>query len=142
MRNRFGIDWTGVRGTWFWKQPELSRRLFFRHITSAVGGYFLLPTRPMETAARAAATPIAKAKNVIFIMMAGGPSHVDTFDLKEGSWTPSFAQPESYGDIRWPRGLMPKLAEQMESLAILRSVKAWAAVHEFARDWVQIGRNP
>jgi hypothetical protein len=74
--------------------------------------------------------------------MSGGPSHSDTFDLKEGSWTPSFMAPTSYGDIRWPQGVMPNLGEQMDHIALLRSAKSWAAVHELARTWVQIGRNP
>ena len=142
MKNRFGVDWSNITGTFFWRQPELSRRLFFRHSSSAVAGYFLLPTRPMETVAKAAASPIGRAKNVVFVLMGGGPSHVDTFDLKEGAWTPAFMEPTTYGDIRWPRGLMPKLAEQIDSITLVRSVRAWAAVHEFARTWIQIGRNP
>jgi hypothetical protein len=116
--------------------------MFFRHMASAVGGYFLLPSRPMETVARAAVTPKGTAKSCIFIFMDGGPSHVDTFDLKEGAWTPSSFQPASYGDIRFPRGLMPSLAGQLDSVALLRSVKAYAAVHGLAKQWVQIGRNP
>jgi hypothetical protein len=95
----------------------------------------------METIARGA-TPKGVAKNCIFVLMAGGPSHVDTFDLKEGSWTPGFAQPESYGGVRWPRGIMPKLADQIDSIALVRSVKSWAAVHQLAQTWIQIGRNP
>jgi hypothetical protein len=142
MKNRFGIDWSNIPGTYFWRQPELSRRLFFRHASSAVGGYFLLPTRALETIAKASVSPIGRAKNVIFVLMGGGPSHVDTFDLKEGDWTPPAMEPTSYGEIRWPRGLMPKLAEQLESIALVRSVRSWAAVHEFARSWIQIGRNP
>jgi hypothetical protein len=142
MRDRFGIDWSSIKGSKFWARPQLSRRLFFRHIGSAVGGYFLMPSRPLETLAKAAASPIGAAKNVIFVLMAGGPSHSDTFDLKEGSWTPAFMAPASYGDIRWPQGIMPKLAEQMDSIALVRSVKSWAAVHELARTWIQIGRNP
>ena len=69
----------------------------------------------------------------------GGPSHSDTFDLKEGAWTPSFMAPTSYGDIRWPQGIMPKLGEQMDNIALVRSVRSWAAVHELARTWIQIG---
>ncbi|HYO83811.1 MAG TPA: DUF1501 domain-containing protein [Bryobacteraceae bacterium] len=142
MRDRWGFDWTGVRGTHFWRRPKLSRRLFFRHAASAVGGYFLMPTRPMETVARGAASPKGTAKNVIFVLMAGGPSHTDTFDLKEGAWTPEFFAPESYGDIRWPRGILPLLAERIEDFALVRSVKSWAAVHQLSQTWVQIGRNP
>jgi hypothetical protein len=142
MKDRFGIDWSNIKGSPFWARPQLSRRLFFRHTATAVGGYFLLPSRPMETVARAAVRPVATAKNVVFVMMSGGPSHSDTFDLKEGSWTPAFMAPTSYGEIRWPQGIMPKLAEQMDDVALLRSVKSWAAVHDLARTWVQIGRNP
>jgi uncharacterized protein DUF1501 len=142
MKDRFGIDWSNKTGSFFWARPQLNRRMFFRHSASAVGGYFLLPSRPMETIARAAASPIGTAKNVIFVLMAGGPSHSDTFDLKEGAWTPSFMAPASYGDIRWPQGIMPRLADQLDNIALLRSTKSWAAVHELARTWVQIGRNP
>jgi hypothetical protein len=142
MKDRFGFDWSGVSGTMFWRQPHFSRRVFFRHLASAVGGYFLLPSRPMETVAKAGASPMGTAKNCIFVQLAGAPSHVDTFDLKEGSWTPSYFAPENYGDIRWPKGLMPVLAGQLERIALVRSVKPWAAVHELARTWQMIGRNP
>ncbi len=142
MKDRFGIDWSSIPGTHFWRRPILGRRLFFRHVASAVGGYFLLPSRPGETVARAAGTPLGVAKNCIFILMAGGPSHADTFDLKEGTWTPAAFQPTSFGDVRFPRGLLPKLAEQMDSIVLARSVKSWAAVHGLAQTWMQIGRNP
>jgi hypothetical protein len=143
MRDRFGIDWDETRGTRFWKRPHLlGRRMFFRHLAAGVGGYFLLPTRPAETIARAAVTPKGTAKSCILILMSGGPSHVDTFDLKEGAWTPQGFAPTSYGAIRWPQGLMPNLAMQLDSIALVRSVKSWALVHVLARTWVMIGRNP
>src|SRR5207237_1940457 len=82
------------------------------------------------------------AKNCIFIMMQGAPSHTDTFDLKEGSWTPAAFNPTSYGDVRFPQGLMPQIADQLGSLALVRSVRAWAGVHGLMQSWVQIGRNP
>ncbi len=142
MKDRFGHYWTNIPGHFFWPQPQLGRRMFFRHIASAVGGYFLVPGRPMETVARAAAVPRNTAKNCIFILMAGAPSHVDTFDLKEGPWTPTAFNPTSYSGLRFPQGLMPKIAEQIGSVSLLRSVRSWAAVHGLAQTWVQIGRNP
>lgn len=142
MKDRFGFNWSGITGTWFWNNPHFSRRVFFRHMGAAVGGYYLLPRRPMETVAKAAATPVNTAKNCIFILMSGAPTHADTFDLKEGAWTPASFNPTSYGDLRWPQGLLPKLADQLDSIALVRSVKPWAAVHNLAQDWVQIGRNP
>jgi hypothetical protein len=140
MKELLGND--RIQGIPFWKRPQIGRRLFFRHVASAAAGYFLLPARPMETVAQAAPPLLNKARNCIFILMVGGPSHIDTFDLKEGAWTPAEFNPTSYGDIRFPQGLMPKLAEQMDSLVFVRSVKPWAAVHQLAQTWVQIGRNP
>jgi hypothetical protein len=147
MKDRFGIDWNRVAkdhgpGSPFWRRPTLTRRRFFRHAGAAVSGYFLLPELNTETIARAGVSTIGTAKNCIFILMRGGPSHIDTFDLKEGSWTPRELEPTSYGGVRWPRGLMPKLGEQMDSIALVRSVKAWALVHGLAQVWAQIGRNP
>ena len=126
-------------GTHFWKRPALDRRVFFRHLGAAVTGSYFLPA--LAPAVKAAETP-AKAKNVIFILMAGGPSHVDTFDLKEGAWTPSAFEPTPFNSLRWPRGLMPKIAENIDTVALLRSAKAWAVVHGLCQTWVQIGRNP
>jgi hypothetical protein len=142
MKNRFGFDWSGVRGTHFWSRPQLNRRMLFRHAASALGGYFLLPSRPLENVAKAAPSTIGTAKNVIFVLLAGGPSHADTFDLKEGDWTPSFLNPTSYGDLRWPQGLMPTLGQNINNVALVRSARAWAAVHQLSQTWIQIGRNP
>ncbi len=116
--------------------------MFFRHVASAVGGYFLLPTRPFERVAKAAATPKNTAKNVIFVLMAGAPSHTDTFDLKVGPWTPAGFNPTTYGNTLFPQGLMPNLAAQLGNIALVRSARSWAAVHGLAQTWVQIGRNP
>lgn len=142
MKDRFGQDSSRVEGTWFWRRPHLSRRIFFRHAAAAIGGYYLLPARPMETVARAAVSTKATAKNCIFILLAGAPSHTDTFDLKEGPWTPAAFNPTSFGDLRFPQGLLPKLAEQLDSVALVRSVRSWAAVHSLAQTWWQVGRNP
>jgi hypothetical protein len=116
--------------------------MFFRHVASAVSGYFLLPRRPGEVLAKAAGSPIGRAKNCIFILLNGAPSHVDTFDLKEGPWTPEYFEPTTYGDLRFPRGLLPNLADRLDSIAFLRSVRSWNTAHPLAQTWVQIGRNP
>jgi Protein of unknown function (DUF1501) len=129
-------------GTHFWRRPAIDRRVFFQHAGAAVAGSFFLPGRSLETIAKGASTPVGTAKNVIFVMMSGGPSHADTFDLKEGAWTLPAMEPTSYGDLRWPRGLFPKLAEQIDSLALVRSARAYALVHGLVQSWVQIGRNP
>jgi len=142
VKDRFAFDVTCAPQTQFWNRPLVHRRLFFRHMASATGGFFLLPTLTTERLARAAVSTKNTAKYCIFVMMRGGPSQIDTFDFKEGPWMPASLRPASYGDIRWPQGLMPKLAEQLGSVALIRSMRSWAAVHVLAQSWVQIGRNP
>src|ERR1700676_3421271 len=102
MKDRFGYDWSKARGAQFWRLPHIGRRMFFRHIATAMSGYFLLPSPPMETIAKAAVTPIGTASIGIFILLTGAPSNIDTSDLKEGSWTPAYFNPPSFGDVRFP----------------------------------------
>ena len=136
------IDQNHIARTQFWRRPQLDRRLFFKHLSTAVGGYMLMPSKPLETVARAAAAPINKAKNVIFVMMRGAPSHIDTFDLKQGPWLPAAYNPTTYDGVAFPQGLFPVLASQMDRIALMRSVKPWVVVHQLGQDWVEIGRNP
>ena len=143
MKDYFGTDWSGVTGAPYWSKPQLGRRMFFRHLASAVSGYMLLPGRPMETVSKAAVSPKGTAKNCIFFMMQGAPSHTDTFDLKASNPFPAAQfNPTRYNGVLFPQGLMPRIAEQLESIVLLRSVRAWANVHGLMQTWVQIGRNP
>ena len=122
MRDRFGIDWSKIQGTPFWQKPQLSRRMAFRHMASAVGGYMLMPSRPMESVAQAAVKPKGTAKNCIFFMMQGAPSHSDTFDLKPENGMPTAQfNPTRYNGVLFPQGLMPKLAAQFQSPRWLRA---------------------
>ena len=142
MKNdRFGIP-LDLTGTQFWRRPPVTRRVLFQHAASAVSGYFFLPALGWQGAARADEGALTRAKNVIFIMMRGGPSQVDTFDLKQGAWTPANLDVQTYNGLKWPRGLMPKLAAQLDDIALVRSARSWAAVHGLAQTWMQIGRNP
>ena len=126
-----------------WGGPGFSRRRFFRLAGTGVTGYFFAQvTRPVEVLAAGQVTTRNTARNCIFIFLTGAASHVDTFDLKEGSWLPRDFAPATYNEIRFPQGLMPNLAAQLDKIAILRSVQAWAAVHSLAQTWTQIARNP
>jgi hypothetical protein len=120
-----------------------SRREFFKLTGLGLTGFFFSQVaRPLEVMAQSSPDLVNKARYCIYIHLDGAPSHVDTFDLKEGSWTPSDFQPTSFGEIRWPKGLLPKLADQLPHIAIVRSMSAWALVHPLAQIWTQIGRNP
>jgi hypothetical protein len=112
--------------------------------TSIVASFFADVTSARLLADTTAFNPALRnsAKNCILIFLAGAPSQIDTFDLKEGPWTPSDFAPAAYGSIRFPQGLMPKTAEQLDKLAIIRSGLSWVAVHALGQSWAQIARNP
>lgn len=122
-----------------------SRRQFLKIAgTTLVASYFVDVTSPRLLAdVTSTGVPLqGRARNCIFIFLSGGPSQIDTWDLKEGAWTPKEFTPASYGDLRFPQGLMPNTANHIEKLAIVRSGLSWAAVHPLAQSWVQIARNP
>ena len=124
-----------------------SRRRFLKIAgTGIVASYFLDVLDPGVLRAQTApgVTLRNTAKNCIFIFLPGAPSNIDTWDLKEGSWTPSDFAPTSYdgGNVRFPLGLMPNTAAQIGKLAFIRCGLAWAAVHQLGQAWAQIARNP
>jgi hypothetical protein len=127
-------------------RPHWSRRQFMELVGAGLTAAFL-PQRSwaseLEVVERAAVTTQNRAKNVIYVLFDGGMTHVDTFDLKVYSGvTPATFNPTMIDGINWPVGLMPKLANHLPKMAIVRSIRAWAAVHQLARRWQQIGRNP
>ncbi|MBL8112917.1 MAG: DUF1501 domain-containing protein, partial [Acidobacteria bacterium] len=120
-----------------------SRRHMFRLAgTTIAGTWFSRVLNPPELAAAVSPSLRGTAKNCVFVFLGGAPSHVDTFDLKEGSWTPADFAPTSYAGVRFPQGLLPKTAEQLGKIAIVRPALAWAAVHSLGTTWAQIARNP
>ncbi len=124
--------------------PVLGRRSFFKLAGAGVTGYALASA--LKTEVQAAPTVdlhlVGKARNCVFILCPGAPSQTDTFDLKVGSWTPADFNPTTYNGTLFPQGLMPKLAAQLNRLAIVRSLRAPALVHPLQQTWAQIARSP
>ena len=132
--------------THFWKRP-VGRRQFFQLLGAGVSGYFLSGARAwaQQTAPWPAANVETqnRARNVVFLLMQGAPSHTDLFDLKViPGVTPNTFRPETVNEILFPIGLLPKTAGQLGSIAIVRSLRSWSAVHGLAQTWTQIGRSP
>ena len=125
-----------------------SRRRFLKIAgTGLVASYFADVVSPKLLYGATAAPSVSlrnTAKNCIFIFLSGAPSNIDTWDLKEGAWTPSDFTPDTFegGSIRFPRGLMPQTAAQLDKLVLVRPGLAWAAVHQLGQTWAQIARNP
>ena len=127
----------------FFRRPDFSRRQFFQLTGAGVAGSFLAGKGRAAEVASAGVTTKGTAKNVIFILLQGAISGVDTFDFKNmNGITPANFNASKINGIDWPAGLLPKLGGQLGNIALVRSMSAWALVHSLAQTWQQIGRNP
>ncbi len=132
-----------IRRPAYFRRPHWTRRNFFKILGSGVAGAYLAREAKAAACSSENVTTINKARNVIFILMAGAPSHVDTFDFKmTNGITPAAANPATVNGIYWPTGILPNLADHLGDIAIVRSLQAHALVHSLGQTWVQIGRNP
>jgi hypothetical protein len=86
-----------------------------------------------------------KAERAIFIELPGGPSHLDTFDMKpdaaaeiRGSFNPIAT---NVPGIQISEHL-PKLAKVADKFAILRGVSHTRAAHRIGREYINTGSKP
>jgi hypothetical protein len=128
----------------FSDKPHLSRRRFLNLTGTGVTASWLASKLPASTIIDSTPVPtLNTARNVVFILLAGAPSHTDTFDLKVvPGTTPTTFNPDTINGMLFPTGLMPKLAGLTDQFSVVRSVRSWALVHSLAQTWTQIGRNP
>ena len=146
--DRFINRWPHPHKTFF-DRPHCTRRRFFEVAGAGLMGSYLLDnaiaqqcTSPQQINTQQV-TPHGTAKNCIFILLAGAPSHTDTFDLKVvNGTTPSNFSPTTLNGVAWPVGLLPKIGSHLGDLTLVRSMQSWALVHLLAQHWTQIGRNP
>lgn len=117
--------------------PDLSRRRFVESLASGLLG---VTVSPLAFGANAV-TSRGTAKNIIYLFMEGGMSHLDTFDLRP-----------DYPDIQGPvNGIktnvpgihvcehLPKLAGHMDKLAQVRSLSHTQGNHEPGQYHVRTG---
>jgi hypothetical protein len=94
---------------------------------------------------QAAETRGARAKAAIFVNLAGGPSHLDTFDPKPDApdeYRGEFGTiPTSVPGIHVSEHL-PKLAACLDRYTILRGVTHSLAAHELGSQYVNTGNRP
>jgi hypothetical protein len=128
----------------FFGRPSFSRRQFFELVGAGVtGSYLVNSAQAWQNVTSSQVTTKNTAKNVIFILLAGAPSHTDLFDFKNiPGTTPAAAKPDTVNGILWPTGILPNLKNNVNDIAIVRSMRATALVHSLAQTWTQIGRNP
>ena len=77
----------------------------------------------------------------IFINLNGAPSHVDTFDLKQGFWTPADYNVTQSFRVAISQKLFPKLSTMIGDLCFVRSLRSWEAAHPRGQFYVQTGHS-
>ncbi|MFO0976668.1 MAG: DUF1501 domain-containing protein [Planctomycetaceae bacterium] len=110
-------------------------------MVGGLGGFLSLPFRPIASAASSAGESV----NCILIWLDGGPSHLETFDLK----------PEASSEVRGPltpvatsvpgieiSECLPLMAQQMDRWAIVRSLTSPLGEHNLGTHYVLSGYQP
>jgi hypothetical protein len=121
----------------------IGRRSFLRVGTLALGGMTLPGLLRLRQAG--AQSPTGRKKSVILIWQAGGPSHIDMYDLKPDA--PAEVRGEfkpidtNVPGIRIGEHL-PKQAKVMDKLAIVRSACHTNAGHGMGSQWMLTGYQP
>ncbi len=118
------------------------RRGFIKVGALGVGGLSLPLLPPLQALGATGKKGSAQDRSIILFWMAGGPSHIDTYDPK----------PDAAVEIRGPFGtvetkvpgmqlseLLPLQAKIAERLTIIRSISHNLAVHDDGSHWMQTG---
>ena len=120
-----------------------SRRDFLRVGGLGLLGFSMANLLAWKKAFGAAASPGARAKSVILVYLGGGLSHHDSFDLKpdapeeiRGKYKPIATNVTGLkvGE------LLPKMAQTMDKVCLVRSGSHENDHHETATNWVLSGR--
>jgi hypothetical protein len=121
----------------------VTRRDFLR--IGGLAGVGLSLSQYLQIAEAGEVRPTAKAKAAIFIRLSGGPSHLDTFDMKPSA--PDTHRGEfreistKIPGIRFCEHL-PKLAQCSDKFAILRGVSHSLADHRLGTKYMTTGNRP
>lgn len=124
---------------------SISRRSFCERWAQATLGVTVLHGSGGLFAAAEAAKPVpasgpgfGKAKNVIFLQMIGGMTHIDTLDPKEGPTQGPFKPVSTKAGFQLG-GIMENLAKQADKIGIIRSMSSKTGVHAAGQYMIRSG---
>jgi hypothetical protein len=122
-------------------RDTLSRRELLKLSAAGVVGYSM--SGWLQALADDTATNPERKRSCILLWMSGGPSHMDTFDLKPGheNGGPYKEIDTNVAGIKISEHL-PQLAKHMDRLAIVRSMSTKEADHGRATYQMRTGRVP
>jgi hypothetical protein len=120
---------------------NISRRDLLRVGAVTLSGCPLtLFPRNLTAASDERVEPRGSADCVVFVNLVGGPSQMDTFDLKELKTTPGDLDVRTASNgVLWPHGLLPKTAGVLNDTVLVRSMAAWDTLHNFGQYYQQVG---
>lgn len=123
---------------------QVKRRSVLRVGSLGIAGLSLPNLLRMRAAASAEGRPVRK-KSVILVWLAGGPSHIDMYDLKPNA--PSEVRGEFRPVPTNATGIqisehLPLQAQMMDKLAIVRSAFHTNAGHGMGSQWMLTGYQP
>ncbi len=123
-------------------QPEnMDRRHFMRHV--AASSAMTIPAFHFLNHLNANAAEVRKnQKACVLVWLGGGPPTIDMWDLKPGSKNGGEFKPISTaGDLQISEH-MPKIAKQMDSLSVVRSMSTREADHTRGRYYMHTAYVP
>ncbi len=112
------------------RSDELSRRRFIARTASSLLGVGLLPNFLSHDALAAATAKGGTAKNVIYLYMDGGMSHVDTLDPKTGDVAGPTKTIKTSADSVMLGEYLPRTAKVMHHGTVFRSLTSTQGAHE------------
>jgi hypothetical protein len=121
-------------------QPSaLSRRQFVEKLAQTTLGVTVLHGTAASAQAISEATNVGgKAKNVIFLQMIGGMTHIDTLDPKEGPTQGPKPAIKTKADFQLG-GTMENLAQYADKITVIRSMTSKTGVHESGQYLIRTG---
>lgn len=129
------------------KLNPIARRDFMMRTAQAALGVTVMPSLNLSAAGTTGAgTPgFGKAKNVIFLWMNGGMTHIDTWDPKDGPTkgpTDPIKANAGSGNLDRLGGTMEKMAKVANKISIIRSMSSKTGVHDQGTYVMKTGYEP
>jgi len=119
-----------------------SRRAFMLRTAKTALGVTMLPVSSKLAQAAAEGRGGGKAKHVIYLYMAGGMSHIDTFDPKTGETKGAKDPIKTNAEGMMLGGYMEQMAKQANKIAIIRSMTSKTGVHDQGNYLMHTGYEP
>ncbi len=128
------------------KMNPLARRDFIMRTAQTALGVTVMPAltnlRGAPAAGGAGSPGFGKAKNVIFLWMNGGMTHIDTWDPKTGATKGPTDPIKGKGQVDFLGGSMENMAKVSDKISIVRSMTSKTGVHEAGTYIMKTGYEP